>query len=356
LDFPTGDLSLAFCEACGFIWNRSFDARLVEYSPRCEETQGFSPAFREWQLGLARRLIDRYELRDKTILEIGCGKGEFLELLCELGGNRGWGFDPAYVPGRTGSGNGAGVEFVRDNYSERYAGHRADFVCCKMTLEHIHDANEFVGMLRRSLSDAPDTRVFFQVPDVLRILRDIAFWDIYYEHCSYYSIGSLSRLFQRVGFEVLGLSREYDNQYLTLEARPADNGRRSLAPEESDLGELMRLVSGFESQMQSVSEAWKARLEEYQRKGLRVVIWGSGSKGVGFLTVLGGCTSTIEYVVDINPNRHGNFMAGTGQRIVGPGFLKEYHPDVVIVMNAMYRKEIVSELERQRVQAEVITT
>jgi len=68
--------------------------------PRCEETQGFSPFFRAWHEGLAQRLIDRYSLRAKKIIEIGCGKGEFLALLCDLGHNRGIGFDPAYVPER----------------------------------------------------------------------------------------------------------------------------------------------------------------------------------------------------------------------------------------------------------------
>ena len=30
--------------------------------------------------------------------------------------------------------------------------------------------------------------MFFQVPDMSRVLRDLAFWDIYYEHCSYFTV------------------------------------------------------------------------------------------------------------------------------------------------------------------------
>ena len=85
--FPTGDIRLGFCHECGFIYNTSFERRLVEYSSRCEETQGFSPFFRAWHEGLARRLIDRHSLYGKKIVEIGCGKGEFLALLCGLGGS-----------------------------------------------------------------------------------------------------------------------------------------------------------------------------------------------------------------------------------------------------------------------------
>lgn len=75
LKLPTGDVRLAFCELCGFIYNTSFNRRLVEYSDRCEETQGFSRVFRGWHEDLARRLIGRYSLQNKKIVEIGCGKG-----------------------------------------------------------------------------------------------------------------------------------------------------------------------------------------------------------------------------------------------------------------------------------------
>src|SRR5579864_7502423 len=57
LAFPTGDVRLGFCRDCGFIYNTCFDGTLVEYSPRCEESQGFSPFFKAWHEGLARRLV-----------------------------------------------------------------------------------------------------------------------------------------------------------------------------------------------------------------------------------------------------------------------------------------------------------
>ena len=44
--FPTGDLRLGFCPACGFISNVVFEE--AEYSSRYEETQGFSKLFVEW--------------------------------------------------------------------------------------------------------------------------------------------------------------------------------------------------------------------------------------------------------------------------------------------------------------------
>jgi len=201
LNYPKGDVLLGFCQNCAFISNVAFDESMLEYSSAYEETQGFSPTFNIFHKKLAKYLIDRYDLHRRDIIEIGCGKGEFLNLLCELGDNQGFGFDPAYVSERNSSPAKNQITFIKDFYSEKYAHFKSDLICCKMTLEHIPDTCSFLNMIRHTLSDHTDTIVFFQVPDVMRILRDLAFWDIYYEHCSYFSSGSLARLFRKCGFE-----------------------------------------------------------------------------------------------------------------------------------------------------------
>ena len=216
LNYPQGELALGFCPTCGFIANVAFDPSVHDYSSLYEATQSFSPTFNAFAQRLAERLIDEYDLHGREIIEIGCGQGEFLALLCELGGNRGVGFDPAYVEGWVDSSTGDQITFVKDFYSEKYSHVHGDFVCCKMTLEHIQDTAIFVRTVRRSLGDRGDTIVFFQVPDVTRILRDVAFWDIYYEHCSYFSPGSLARLFRTCGFDVIRLATEYDGQYIMI--------------------------------------------------------------------------------------------------------------------------------------------
>jgi hypothetical protein len=71
----------------------------------------------------------------------------------------------------------------------------------------------------------------------------------------------------------------------------------------------------------------------------RVVVWGSGSKGITYLNMLPAAAS-IHYAVDINPRKQGMHITGTGQRIVGPAFLADYNPDAVIVMNPLYIDEI----------------
>ncbi|MGH8626116.1 MAG: class I SAM-dependent methyltransferase [Gammaproteobacteria bacterium] len=352
-DFLRGSIALGFCAECGFVSNTAFDPTHTEYSQRYEETQGFSPTFKVFHEDLARRLIERHDLHQKEIIEIGCGKGEFLILLCELGANKGVGFDPSYIEGRNYSEAKASIRFIQDFYSERYSSFAGDFVCCKMTLEHIHATDKFLQMTRRSMGDRMDTVVFFMVPDATRILRECAFEDIYYEHCSYFSPGSVARLFRKAGFEILNLSNEYDGQYLTIEAKPGDGVKQPPLAAENDLSILAHYVACFQAKYEEKRQFWNRRLHDLRTNKAKVMLWGSGSKAVSFLTST-EASSTVDYVIDVNPHRQGHYMPGTGQEIVAPEFLRHYQPDAVIVMNRIYCDEIQGSLQAVGANPEMV--
>jgi SAM-dependent methyltransferase len=342
-NYPRGELALGFCGQCGFISNLHFNPELARYTEGYEEQQSFSPRFNAFARQLAARLIERHKLRSKTVVEIGCGKGDFLLLLCDLGNNRGIGIDPTYVPGRNKDSTPERVTFIRDFYSERYAQYTGDLVCCRHTLEHISDTAAFMQTVRRALGDKTGTIVFFELPDVERVLHECAFWDIYYEHCSYFSLGSLARLFRSSGFEVVDLAKEFDGQYLVIEARPANGHKSPPLKAEESVEELSVAVAQFQNNYEETVRRWKRQIESISETGQRGVIWGSSSKCVAFLNTI-GIQDEIEFIVDINPFRQGKYLPGSGKLIVGPQFLKDYRPDVVIAMNPIYLDEIRNDL------------
>ncbi len=326
LSFPTGRLELALCQACGFVTNTAFDPSLQDYSLDYEETQAFSPHFVEFLEGLARDWIERYDLRGKRVLEIGSGKGEFLLLLHELGVADAIGIDPGFVPGRVEE--RPGLRFVRELYTERHAGLEPDAIVCRHTLEHIQPVGSFMRQIRASLRG--DEVLLFELPDVLRVLREGAFWDLYYEHASYFSPGSLARLFRSAGFEVLGLELAYDDQYILIEARPGEGGARPLEEPPQVVADA---VDAFRRVHGETASRWRERLAAAERP----VIWGASSKGVAFLTTLG---AGIELAVDVNPFKQERFLAGSGVKVVAPEALREYRPDLVVAMNPVYLEEI----------------
>jgi len=351
LAFPRGDIALGFCAGCGFVSNVAFRKELTEYSGRYEETQGFSETFNRFHRALAEELVARLGLKRKKVVEIGCGKGEFLALVCKLGDNNGLGFDPSYDDTR-GILDGVEARVVKDFFGERYGTEDADFVCCKMTLEHIPVTAPFVRAARKVMRPSSDSTVFFQVPESLRILRDCAFEDVYYEHCSYFTCGSLARLFRGQGFDVKRLDVAYGGQYLTIEGSPS--GAKPTAPlaAEESVEEISRYVADFAARFAAKVGAWRSLVEARATEG-PVVLWGSGSKAVAFLRAV-EAPGAIEHIVDINPYRQGHFMPGTGQRIVAPSELVRIRPRTVIAMNPIYREEISRDLDRLGVATELL--
>jgi SAM-dependent methyltransferase len=349
--YPKGDIELAYCNDCGFIGNIAFDPGLHEYSSKYEETQGFSATFNRFQKKLVQHLIDKYDLRQKDVIEIGCGKGEFLAMICEMGDNRGIGFDPAYVSERNPAADNPNIRFVKDFYSEEYAHYQGDFVCCKMTLEHIPRVAEFVRIVQRSIGDRQDTIVFFQIPNTRYVLQECAYWDIYYEHCSYFSAGSLGRLFRSCGFGVLDLYSDYNDQYLMIEARPGSDAAPH-AGEES-LAELRQDVDRFVQTVNDRLAGWKQRIAEIHAQGKKMVFWGGGSKCVAFISAL-DIGEEVPYAVDINPYKHHTFLPGSGHEIIPPEQLKDYRPDYVIVMNPIYCAEIGRDLNAMGLHPELL--
>ncbi|MDZ7372424.1 MAG: class I SAM-dependent methyltransferase [candidate division KSB1 bacterium] len=352
LGYPRHRIDLYFCRDCGFIFNAAFQPELVDYTQPYEDQQAFSPTFAAFATALARRLVEKHSLYGKTLIEIGCGKGDFLAELCRLGENWGIGIDPAVRADRIPADVAWRIQCIPEYFSQNHLSLRGDFVCCRHTLEHVPHTLEFVRRIF-SLSDHnPPAPVFVEVPDTLRVLKELAFWDIYYEHCSYFTAASLRHLFAKVGFEVLEVKLAYGDQYLLLEAVPGRPGK-SLPPEANEVGMLEAAARRFSVEVAEKIQGWREIIRGLVRDGKKLAIWGAGSKAVGFLTTL-GLDDEVQALVDINPFRQGRYLPGFGKKILAPEELREYRPDVVIAMNPLYRTEIAGELERLGLTAEVL--
>ena len=215
LAYPRRDLCLGFCASCGFVTNVLFDPKVHEYSEEYEETQGYSPTFSRFAAELAEQLVERFDLRNRSLLEIGCGKGEFLLQLCRAAGAEGLGVDPSYMPGRLPLEAGDRVRYLQEFFKPHHAAGR-DFVYCRHTLEHIHPVQSFLNQVGQGMSETPHGQIWFDLPDARRVWREGAFWDVYYEHVSYFDAGSLTRLFHASGFVVDEVEREFGDQWLSL--------------------------------------------------------------------------------------------------------------------------------------------
>lgn len=335
---PRGDIDLWFSPETGYLWNAAFDPALVAYSPRYENALHHSPRFSSYASQLAERLISRYHLHGKRIVEIGAGEGNFLALLCELGDNTGIGYDPSYDPARPKVVSSKRVH-IEPRYYPTDAPLDVELVVCQHVLEHVSEPAGLIAGVRRTLG--PGAAVYFEVPDATYMVSELAVWDLIYEHHSYFAAPTLAGLFEDSGFALVEVGRSFGDQYLYLEARPAAGPVPPTSPR-AELDKLAELVERFDDHLRSLLGRWRARVEELVASG-PTAIWGAGSKGATFLNLI-PAAAEIAAVVDINPNKAGLFVPGTGHQIVSPSYLRDHSIDHVLVMNPLYLDEIGQQL------------
>jgi hypothetical protein len=341
LNYPTGDVKLGVCRKCGYIGNQSFEPSKLQFVPGYSISLNYSPTYQQFVHQVATQLIDRYDLHNKDITEIGCGDGDFLKLLCKLGENSGVGFDPTSVHQDGTNGKNGKVRFIRDFYSEKYSNYPSDFICSRHVLQSVAYPSSprlFLEMLQRMVSGKNGVALYFEVPNAAHILEKQAIWTIMYEYVSYFTPESLSRLFTLCGYEVLRVAPCFDEgQYLGIEAIPAREAKAHVESESNF--SISQEIMDFANAYKRESSFWREELGKIKRSASRVVAWAAGSRAMSFLNGL-QIRDEIPYVVDINPGRQNKYLPGTGQLVVPPEFLVDYRPDTVLITNPTFENEI----------------
>ena len=334
----TGVFNARACPNCGHVFNADFDNDLVGYTQSYENALTFSPRFRAFADELVERLATTYDLAGKTLVDIGCGKGDFIKQLATRTGARGFGFDQAYEPDRD-SQTPEGISFSTEWFGPKHGDLKPDFISCRHVLEHIYEPRAFLADLARNPGVSPDTVFYFEVPNVMYTLRDMGIWDLIYEHVSYFSERSLDYVFRATGFEPIEIGESFGGQYLFIEARVTGQPAENVSPSDavSDFGPC---VHAFRERYASKLTEWRGQLETGADA---VAVWGAGSKGISFVNVMEMAADGVR-LVDINPHKRGKFAPMTGQPVVAPDDLQDAPPSTVFVMNALYHDEIAVQL------------
>lgn len=333
-DIARGVLDMAVCNTCGFVYNRAFEPSRLEYGADYYNTQSCSPFFDEYLTNLSRYLVKDKGITNKVIVEVGCGKGHFLQKLINYPGanNKGLGFDPSYVgPEITCDGK---LTFYRRYYGPDCADFSADVIICRHVIEHVPNPKLLLQSIKQALTKSPNARVFFETPCVDWILSHKIAWDFFYEHCSLFSKGSLTTAFQSAGFTVELVKKVFGEQYLWLEAVPTSSSHKIVMPPE-DTPAMAKAYGDSEVIRQA---DWLARLDALSSKG-PIALWGAGAKGATFANLIDPSCRLIDCVVDVNPNKQGKYLPGTGHPIVDYRALPVRGVHNVILMNPNYRAE-----------------
>jgi SAM-dependent methyltransferase len=348
LDIPRGDLTMVACHACGFVFNRSFDAGQLLYGARYDSTQLGSGVFQHHVQRLVRRLVFERGVRNAQIVEVGCGKGDFIRALVidESSNNRGIGFDPSYAgPDQE---LGGRLRFERRFYDATSADIPADVVVSRHVIEHVPEPLALLGAIFAALAHRPGARLFLETPCVAWILENDVVWDLFYEHCSLFTAGSLTTACERAGFTVDSVDHVFGGQYLWLEATNRRPDRISRDP-----GRIPQQAGRFATMQAQQLGRWQSTVRELAGAG-RLALWGAAAKGVTFANLVDPDRVWFECLVDINPAKQGGYVPGTGHQILAPAGLVDRRISAVVLLNPNYKDEVMATLREQHLSIDVL--
>src|SRR5690606_21156361 len=138
------------------------------------------------------------------------------------------------------------------------------------------------------------------------------------------------------GFDVHEVRHAFDDQVLVIEAQPAPNRPADEPPVPADRPDVFAATRRFAAASKALTARWRSRVAQVAATGGRTVLWAASSKAVAFLAALGPEADRVVGAVDINPHKHGSFLAGTGHPVLAPDDLVGIDPSLVVVMNPIY--------------------
>lgn len=306
---PKADMRLVEDLDTGLVYNFQFKSELMNYDSNYQNEQALSPKFKE-HLQSVSRVIER-SMGRSNLVEVGCGKGYFLEILLNSGFEI-TGFDPTYEGDN---------ERVRRCYFDPYSGILADGLILRHVLEHIENPVNFLFQLAKA--NGRKGRIYIEVPCFDWICTNKAWFDIFYEHANYFRLTDFSRIFG----EVIEAGHLFGGQYIYVVAELS-----SLRNPIRDANDAVSFPEDFNSNLPRFSDGHRNS----------IAIWGGASKGVIFSLLMERVGIKVSTVIDINPAKQGHFLPATGLLVSSPeeGLQKLEVGSDLYVMNSNYFEEI----------------
>ncbi|WP_046158376.1 class I SAM-dependent methyltransferase [Chromobacterium vaccinii] len=314
------ELALRQCGGCGLV---QLDAEPVPYWRDVIRAAGISPEMRDFRLKQFGGWLRDHGLAGRKVLEVGCGRGEYLSLLADAGADA---YGVEHLPASVEACHQAGLRVERgfvDGPDTRLAAGPFDGFMILNFLEHIPAAHLTLQGIAANLADGAVGMV--EVPNFDMILEKGLFAEFIPDHLFYFTERTLVRLLEANGFEVLDCRAAWHDYVLsaTVRKRRPQNLSGLIACETALRASFDDFLGRFESG--------------------RVAIWGAGHQSLALISLM-GIAGRIRYVLDSAQFKQGRYTPATHLPIVPPERLNDGEVDAVIVLAASYSAEVVRQI------------
>jgi SAM-dependent methyltransferase len=338
------DLEVCQCSGCGLVQLSNPPVPYYREVIRASAVSDEMKNFRKKQFG---DFVEKYSLQSKKIIEIGCGRGEFLSIMQELAGESfGLEYSEDSVAQCVKNGLKVSTGFVeKTDYKINNGPFNAFFIL--NFLEHLPEPNETLQGIYNNLTD--DGIGLIEVPNFDMILQKKLFSEFIGDHLFYFTRETLRSTLGLNGFEILECKVQWYDYIISAVVRPVRNyakisekvkwGKETGITRISNETKKKKKtdLSDFQNYRTKIRDDIEKYLSLFQ--GKKVAIWGASHQALAILSLL-NLGDRIEYVIDSAKFKQGKFTPATHIPIVAPDKLNSEPVDAVIVMAAGYSDEV----------------
>lgn len=329
------NIGLSLCENCGFVFNSNYNEEKLRYLEGYDNNRDYSNKYIEYLNEVKAFIGNSIDLTNKKVLEIGCGNGSFLFNLCSEYGSIGYGYDPSYVEDKKVIYKDVYFfnqyyDQVCENEEEKY-----DLIILRHLIEHLQNPKQLLIKARNSVKEGG--LIYIETPSFNWILNNFIVFDIFYEHCSYYTDEALENILRIIGIEPVKIDHKFNDQYVCVIGKYSKESKDWLVKKTGN--NIKTQVINFEKNKNLVINKVTKYLNKLKENG-NISLWGAAAKGSTFCCMFDKEKTLIECVVDINANKQGKYLPISGHKVIRPEELTLFGIKYIIITNSVYFEEI----------------
>ena len=295
----------------------------VWYYKEVIRSNSVSEEMRKFRTTQFRSFIEEFSLTSKSILEVGCGQGENLEILAAIEPSA-HGVEYGQLAVETCTSKGLSVQKCFMDTSSRIDHAPFDAFFSFNVLEHVPDPRGWLRAIHGSLSE--NAFGLIEVPNFTLIEDNNLITEFMGDHLTYFTEETLRLILEVSGFQVIRIESQF-SQYV-LSATVSKSKSFNYEGYSQYLQETQQIFSEF-----------KTRFMQDE-----IAIWGAGHQSLAYINLF-GLESITKCVIDSAPFKQESFVPGTTLPIVSPEkFFKEMQLKCVLVIAAGYNVEIIRRL------------